>query len=984
MDPRGRSHIGRPADDLVTGKAPTIGGIDVVGPARPSVSPVLVGRDDVLDLVAERLTSARSGSGELLLFAGEAGIGKTRLLDVLRRRAAQAGVLVAAGAASPYDRDIVGGVLLDLGRSLTAEQTRGAGERVLQLLSADVGKLDDTQQRGRLLALGLADALCEACASGPALLVVEDLHWVDDLSLEVIERVARRAASLPLLVCASYRSDELGERARLREWRARLLGQRHAEEVRLRRLVEGETRTVLTSILGADAPLGALAVALHARSDGIPLHIEELLAALRSRATPLDVIAMAVPETIGAAVLERAQRLSPAALDVAKKAAVIGRAFGLELLEAVADLGAAELDGALAELYERQFMTRDSAGTVQFRHGLICDAIHDLIPRTERQGLHARVARISAASGDRADASYVATQFDRAGDRASARSWALKAARAAAAVSAHRAADAAYRIAVRNSGDVPAVERAAILTEHAAEAAAIDDNETAARAYAEARAIRSTLGDRVAAAELAAPLAAARHLLGAGLEERRALLGSALDDLDGDASRPALRARARVRAALATAFMLDRRLDDAADAGREALRDARAAADVATEVNTLVTVGSVKVFAGQMESGWGMLEEAIATARSRGIEAEAARAYRMLGSCASVLVEYERAARFLAEGITYAEQVDLWNHRHYMAAHLAHVMWATGRWADSAALTEAALADGRGGITTRITALHVKGYLAIGREQFSQAREALEEARRLAEPMDELQRLSPALWGLAELALLDRDPARAVALSDLGRAASARVGDAAYLFPFAVTGARARLALDDVAGAGEWGRSVAALLRKRAIPGTLPSIAHADGLVLAAEGSTGRARELLVASRSAWRTLGRQWEATWAAIDLARCELRAGRVDIALAVAGEARAAASALGAAPLVRSADELARTASGRGGLIEPWAPLTAREFDVAKRVSTGLTNAQIADELGIAPRTVATHVEHILTKLGASRRSEIASWTTARMRQ
>lgn len=174
------------------------------------------------------------------------------------------------------------------------------------------------------------------------------------------------------------------------------------------------------------------------------------------------------------------------------------------------------------------------------------------------------------------------------------------------------------------------------------------------------------------------------------------------------------------------------------------------------------------------------------------------------------------------------------------------------------------------------------------------------------------------------------------------------------------------------------------LVRERGIPGTLPALDHANGLVLAAQGGTTRARELLSAARSAWLALDRRWEATWASIDLARCDLRAGRVDQALRGARDAAAAAASLGAAALVRVAEDVVRIANERGGLLEPWAPLTAREFDVAKRISSGLTNAQIATELHIAPRTVASHVEHILMKLGASRRSEIASWTTARMRQ
>ena len=140
-------------------------------------------------------------------------------------------------------------------------------------------------------------------------------------------------------------------------------------------------------------------------------------------------------------------------------------------------------------------------------------------------------------------------------------------------------------------------------------------------------------------------------------------------------------------------------------------------------------------------------------------EAEAARSYRMIGSSASVLVEYERARRWLREGIAFSARVELWNHHHYMAAHLAHVQWATGDWSAARVTAEHALADGRGGITTRITALYVLGYLRLGEPE---AEPLLAEALALGRSMAELQRISPPLWGLAENALLTGDLGRAV------------------------------------------------------------------------------------------------------------------------------------------------------------------------------------------------------------------------------
>ena len=121
-------------------------------------------------------------------------------------------------------------------------------------------------------------ALVPACA-GAVLLALEDLHWADDLSLEVLDRVARRLATLPMLVIGTYRSDELYPRAPMRVWRSRLLNQRLAGEARLARLSPEETAAMAGAIADTVLPT-AVTAAVHGRSDGIPLHVEEILAFL--------------------------------------------------------------------------------------------------------------------------------------------------------------------------------------------------------------------------------------------------------------------------------------------------------------------------------------------------------------------------------------------------------------------------------------------------------------------------------------------------------------------------------------------------------------------------------------------------------------------------------------------------------------------------------------------------------------------------------
>jgi DNA-binding CsgD family transcriptional regulator len=205
------------------------------------------------------------------------------------------------------------------------------------------------------------------------------------------------------------------------------------------------------------------------------------------------------------------------------------------------------------------------------------------------------------------------------------------------------------------------------------------------------------------------------------------------------------------------------------------------------------------------------------------------------------------------------------------------------------------------------------------------------------------------------------------------------VGERTLLTPFAVTGVRAALQAGRPGEAVLWLEACAAHLgTARDVAGA--ALEHGRGLVALSGGSTGVARVALEAAIDGWDERGRVWEATWARLDLASCLARLNRFAESVALTVEARAVASRLDSRPLADRADVLQRMARGHVTVQEPWRPLTAREFAVARLITEGLTNAQIASELSIAPKTASSHVEHILAKLGASRRTEIAAWASA----
>ena len=964
---------------------------------RTLQSPVLVGRDDVLALAERRLAAAMDGRGHLLFLAGEAGIGKTRLLDSIARGASRRSFELVRAVAFPGDTDASGGLLLELASDLRQSRDSrlqdvggGLSARLRDLATVD----GDRHRQRRLLVQDLTDAVAQLGQEHPVLVVLEDLHWADQLSLEVLGHLAVRLAARTMLVAGAYRSDELYPRLPMRELRARLLTQRLAEEVRLARLTLEQTATVASAVLGQAAPARIVA-AIHDRSDGIPLHVEEFLAAVTSPGArisefpvpdPADPAAepdsggigsIPVPDTLADAVLARTRVLDTASREVAHAAAVIGRSFEFDLLTAVSEHAPATVDHGLRRLQEL-YLVQPGAdpATFDFRHALIRDVLYDDTSLPQRRRLHEHVARVAAERGYR-DA-YVSAHFDQAGLAEAAYRHAMTAAREAVALSAHREALELYRRAQRNLPvDLAPHEHASLLTAIGDEATATDDNTAALQAFEQAHRLLSETGAHLDAAAVVAKLVPVTHLLGEDLASRARRLERALDsipDATGTAS-----VRAALLGALAAAYMLDRRLDEAIGYGERSLGLSAAIGDQAASLNTSVTLGSVLVFAGRMDEGWAMLEDAIAKAVEQRLEAEAARSYRMLGSSTSVLLEYDRAEHWLGLGIGYAERVEMWNHRHYMAAHLAHVQWACGRWELADQTAEHALADGRGGITTQITAEHVLGYLAMGRGDWPRAQELLGDALQHGERMAELQRLSPALWGLAETALLRGELDTAIALCDRGYGASAQVTDAAYLFPFLLTGVRARLARGEVDDAERWLSEVAGALTARSIPGTLTAIDHGRGLLDLATGDLAAARAALDRAATRWRERRRFWEGTWARLDQARCAVKARRLAEGGALARDARALAEQAGAQAIVAEADRLLASAGGSRSA-DPWYPLTTRELEVARLVAAGHTNREIAARLFLSPKTVGAHMEHILTKLGAARRTEIAAWVTA----
>jgi DNA-binding CsgD family transcriptional regulator len=343
---------------------------------------------------------------------------------------------------------------------------------------------------------------------------------------------------------------------------------------------------------------------------------------------------------------------------------------------------------------------------------------------------------------------------------------------------------------------------------------------------------------------------------------------------------------------------------------------------------------------------------------------------------AARILHHEAAELALNEGLQYADAIEQSHCRQMMATTTAILDWGAGAWdaADERARHE--LVD-RGCVRGTIGSLDVIGLVALGRGRFDEARRWLDESLAAGRRIGEVQFILTPLWGVAEVELLAGATDAAVARAEEGLAIASETGERALFIPFVVTGTRALLAARRPDDAERWvARARAHLAGWEPIAGA--ALNHAEGLIRMAGGTVGVAREALERAVRGWDERSRTWEATAGRLDLAQCLMRANRFAEAATLLAEARRTAAGLGSEPLLARADELARAARGRGVEDEPWRPLTVREFEVARLIADGLTNGEIAEALVIAPKTASSHVEHILAKLGVTRRTEIAAWT------
>ena len=941
--------------------------------------PVIVGRDDLLKLIDELIAEAVQGFGHSLFLSGPAGLGKSRLIRTAGRKAEAAGVRVDGGSVAPHDRDVPLASIREMANGMRENPAFGSLGR--DLLAMDGSHPGDALGSRRLLVRATADRILDAI-DRPTMLVFDDLHWTDEMSLEVIGELARHTSERPLLLIAGYRIDDFPADSLHREWRARMLSQRHAREARLEPLTLEQTAVATTLILGGQLPAPRDVVeAVHERTNGIPLHIEELLGALddEARTDGRRIRDAKVPDTIGDAVLTRLGGLSDDARDVARAAAVVGRCFSPDVLAGMVDRPLAELEPAIDELVGASILypfDYIDQGYYDFRHQMLRDAVYGTLSPAQLRRFHAQAAEFGM-SLEGASIIHASRHYERAGLRSQAFRAAITGAAEASRISARHEAYELYRRAIDNMPrDLPVGEQADFYQRFTDAAAAIERNEECVAAARRARELYLEAGRRIDAAGTLISMSNLAAREGAPHEEVRAFTAQGLAEI---ADLPATKERESLRA-----YLLSQRANDALfaselTAARAEAQAARALAETVGDRETVLeaelTLARIDIVDGHYETGLADGMRAAREAREAGFEAVGVTGYRNLAIMAARIMHPGAAALALGEGLQYADAIEQSHCRQMMATTAALLDWGSGRWdgADERARHE--LVD-RGCRRGTIGSLDVVGLVALGRGRVDEARVWLEESLTAGRRIGEVQFIMTPLWALAEVDLQVGHAGGAIARCEEGLDLALTTGERALLIPFVVTGTRAFLAARRPEEAERWRARVADHLAGwDEVAGA--ALANADGLLRLAAGSIVIARDALQAAAEGWDARGRVWEASWARLDVALCLLRSNRYGDAATLIASVRSTADALGSDPLVARADELARIGRGRGTIEEAWRPLTAREFEVARLIAEGRTNAEIAGKLEIAPKTASAHVEHILAKLGVARRAEIATW-------
>jgi DNA-binding CsgD family transcriptional regulator/tetratricopeptide (TPR) repeat protein len=553
----------------------------------------------------------------------------------------------------------------------------------------------------------------------------------------------------------------------------------------------------------------------------------------------------------------------------------------------------------------------------------------------------------------------------------------MSAAGEASRISARQEAYELFQRAIANMpDDLPVLDQARLYEQFAGAAAAIEQNDDAEMAINRARQLYLDAGRPIEAATQQLEMFSVLLRRGEPSDSLRRCVEQAqaeIAELPPSPEREVLRGYLLVYEAECRFFDMD--LAGARARAQEARELAAELGDRENVLDAEILLGRIDIVDGNYESGMRDGMRAAREARDAGFESVGVTGYRNLALLAARIMDPQAAGAAITEGLQYADAIEQSHCRQMIAGTLALLEWGAGHWEAADARARQDLSD-RGCQRGMVGGQDVIGLVAMGRGHVDEARRWLTESLAAGRRIGEVHLILTPLWGLAEADLLEGRPGAAAERCEEAWELARASGERALFIPFVVTGARCHIAARRPDAAEKW------LAQAERFLGGWDSVAgaalsHAEGLVRMSGGSLKAAREAFERAIRGWEDRGRAWEAAGARLDLAECLVRMNRHVDAADVLEHVTARAQEIGSPPLVARADEIARSSRGRGRERDPWRPLTVREFEVARLIAEGMTNAQIAAELSVAPKTVSAHVEHILAKLGVARRTEVAAW-------
>ncbi|MGW3242196.1 helix-turn-helix transcriptional regulator [Streptomyces sp. NPDC001070] len=995
-----------------------------------SVSPVFVGRTRELTRLTSALARAHAGEPQALVIGGEAGVGKTRLVEEFLAAACEDGpqTVAAVGACVEIGADglpfapvatILRALHRRLGDELVAAAAGSEAElaRLLPGLGGTDGpehSADQRDEHGRARLFELTSRLLERLSEDRTLVVaLEDLHWADRSTRELLGYLLRSLSRGRLVVLATYRSDDIHRRHPLRPFLAELDRMRSVRRLELSRFTRAEVRAQVAGILDAE-PSATLVERVFTRSDGNPFFVEELACSITQGCRT------GLSDSLRDLLLVRVEALPETAQRIARVVAEGGSAVEYRLLEAVAGLGEDELIEALrAAVGAKILLPTDDGDGYRFRHSLVREAVGDDLLPGERSRINRRYAQaLEADPGMVPDdelPARLASYWYHAHEPAKALPAVLRASVEARRRHAYAEQHRLLERALELWDDTPAEVREELrpvdyvevfppcgcdpggkplqymdlLAETTVAARLSADREGAYEVTKRALRLLERSGDPLRAAWFW--IQRSRLMVAMGRGDGWAEIAEAQELVRGLPPSPV---HAEVLESVAGWAMMHNPGPDSITTAERAIELARLVGAEETEIHARVTLGILLADAGDAEAGIAELEAARDRAAAARYGNLTVNADANLAALLEAVGRSEEAIAVARRGVESATRHGLRDGATFASANEAESLLALGRWDEAAEIAV------RGRESTNHAlylgwAATLLAQLAVLRGEYDRAEAEIAAAR-------------------DHLGTQDHQPQSALPLRHLtiavaagrGRFLEARAAVRAaleagfppamhrYGWPMLHTAVALESDAHGLPGADEGRPEMLALIRKAA--GRLPRLspvwaAHAllvEAELLRADGSSDAGP--WAAAEEAFAALDRPYPLAQVRLRHAEALLARhdpGARDRAAALLREACEVADSLGAVPLRDAVRLLALR--GRLTLGEPEAGvvpaaaeepepfgLTAREREVLRRVAAGYTNRRIAEELFISPKTASVHVSNILAKLGVSGRGEAAA--------